>query len=191
MRADCGFWGPRGTMHCNTPGAGGFCNPWCTPAAAPPAAGPAAPPSGPVMQNIPPENQPAPLTQQNQTPAAVPVTVETIAGPVTVSSDFVPGNTDQALVPVQVRIPNIWDLLDPTKASQFEYRGLSTALPGWISLEYRRAQAAKIAAAGAPPAGSGGLDLGGVPWWVWLAIGGTAYYLSDRPAKRRVARGRK
>jgi len=95
---------------------------------------------------------------------------------------------DQSLVPVQVRIPNIWDLLDPTKASQFEYRGLSTSLPVWISLQYRRAQAAAAAAAASPAPAAG--SVAGIPWWVLLAIGGTAYALSDRP-KRRVARGRK
>lgn len=184
MRADCPFWGPRGTLSCAA--GGGFCAPWCAPAGpAPSTPGPSAPQ---VQQNVgaPPEQQPQTVTVPKSQPVGV--TVESAAGPVVVSSDYVPGNTDQSLVPIQVRIPNIWDLLDPTSASQFEYRGLSTALPSWISLEYRRAQAAKIAG---PTPDAGGAALAGVPWWVWLAIGGAAYAMSDRPAKRRVARGRK
>jgi hypothetical protein len=163
----------------------------CAPAAPAPAPqvvmvqAPAAPPAGSNL--VPPEQQAKPDT--TPAAAAVGVTVESAAGPVAVSSDLVPGYTDQALVPVQVRIPNIWDLLDPSAVSQFEYRGLSTALPVWISQQYRRQQAAAIAPATTAPADG---SIAGIPWWVWLAIGGTAYAMSGKPARKaRAPRVRK
>ena len=92
-------------------------------------------------------------------------------------ADLTPGTTDQALTPAMVRIPNIWDSLDPSAVSQFEYRGLSRTFPPWISQAYRRSLLPAVVAA--PGAGGDGGALG-IPWWVWLAIGGTAYALRGK-----------
>jgi hypothetical protein len=113
------------------------------------------------------------------------ITVETSEGPVEISADFVPGVSDGSLVPVQIRIPNVWDSLDPTKVSQFEYRGLSTSLPIWISDRWRKTLAT-AAGAVTPDSlipGAGGEPVavdGEIPLWVWAAIGAAAWMMRDK-----------
>lgn len=167
MRRDCPFWGSPGVLNCSSV----YCSPspWCTgggnTTAVPPASTPTPAPTAPAPQTAPAAAPPQPATS----PLA-PVTVQTDTGPqiVMLPSDQVPGGP---LVPAIVHIPNIWDSLDPSAVSQFEYRGLSRTFPPWISAAYRRSLTPAAAPAGA---GSG---IGNIPWWVWLAIGGTAYAL--------------
>jgi hypothetical protein len=154
--------------------------PWCSggggSTAVPPSPAPTPAPQLPAAQTAPAAPPPPAAPAASKT---VPVTVQTDTGQQTtilVPASQTPGTTDQALTPAMVHIPNIWDSLDPTKASQFEYRGLSRTLPPWISPAYRRSL--MQAAAPAPAAGDTGAS--GIPWWVWLAIGGTAYALRGK-----------
>lgn len=176
-RADCPFWGPRGVLGCSSV----MCSPspWCAPAAPVTAGGGTV--STPVNASAPQPAVTAPASTTPQ-PKAVAVTVESANGPMVVSSDYVPGVADQSLTPVQIRIPNIWDLLDPSAVSQFEYRGLSTSLPVWISRQWRYQQAGGGASAPATAAAN--------PVWVFVAIGAAAYFLGGA-TKRRATRGRK
>lgn len=179
MMADCPFWGSRGVLNCSNP----YCSvsPWCagsqqqvsgggTSTVVPPAPQGQAPVTPPASQTTPA----APPAQLN---TGVPVTVQTDSGQSTIMmpAAMTPGTTDQALTPAMVRIPNIWDSLDPTRASQFEYRGLSRTFPPWISEAYRRSLAPRDSTAAAGDAGASG-----IPWWVWLAIGGAAYALRGK-----------
>jgi len=158
---------------------------------------PAAPAPAPVAAYTPAAPAPAPVSPYTATPAESPVseqgkavvapkiTVETSEGPVEISADFVPGVSDGSLTPVQIRIPNVWDSLDPSKQSQFEYRGLATSLPVWISDRWRQtlATAAGAVTPGSPIPGAGGDPVavdGEIPLWVWAAIGAAAWMMRDK-----------
>jgi hypothetical protein len=192
----CSFYGKsRSRAGCVDPECAGFRPSFCPPVYAP-AAAPAASPS-PLLGPAPmaPASAPPPVaqpTQQTPTPAPKPkpVTVETSTGPVVVSSDVVPGVADLQLVPAQVRVPNIWDSLDPSKASLFAYRGLQRSLPVWIGRNYRRSLLDASGSAASPAGANASGD--GLPWVVWAVILGTAWALRDKHAPRaRAARVRK
>ena len=129
-----------------------------------------------------------PATQQQQKT----VTVETPAGPVQVPAVVVPGVSDVTLVPTTIRIPNIWDSLDPTKVSQFEFRGRSMTLPVWISAAYRRSLVPTGAAAPGAPTAVAPFSFD-IPGWVWLALLALLWLANRKrrhaPRHRKVAHG--
>ncbi len=147
----------------------------------------AACPGGAPAPATPPPSPYSASPDAGKTVTSPKITVETSEGPVEISADFVPGVSDGALTPAQIRIPNIWDQLDPTKTSQFDYRGLATSLPVWISDRWRETL---NTAAGpmAPPAPAGDPIAASseVPLWVWAAIAAAAWAM--RPNKTATRR---
>lgn len=135
-------------------------------------------------------------SQQVATPAApnpstspkvVSVDIQTPEGAATVQmpEDYIPGTADHELTPARVHIPNIWDSLDPTKSSQFDYRGLSRSLPVWISQSWRDT----LSDAAAPPAPApASFDpfaaAAEYPFLIYAAIGAAAWLLRDKKGKR-------
>jgi len=116
------------------------------------------------------------------------ITVETSEGPIEVPAEFVPGVSDGALTPARIHIPNIWDSLDPSKVSQFEYRGLATSLPSWVSDRWRQTLAAALGPVtpGSDIPGGGGAPSpvnGEIPVWVWAVIGAAAWAMSENRAR--------
>lgn len=68
------------------------------------------------------------------------------------------------------RLPSLWDLLDPTKASQFTYRGLHTTMPTWISQRWiDEVQQARRAAALPVESGFSWPGGGDLRPWLWTA----------------------
>jgi len=130
----------------------------------------------------------APAPSQGKSVTSPTITVETSNGQIEVPAEFVPGVSDGALIPARIHIPNIWDSLDPSKVSQFEYRGLATSLPSWISDRWRETLAPTLgpvapgADAPAPVAASGD-----IPLWVWAAIGAAAWAMREKRTTRKVA----
>jgi hypothetical protein len=188
------FWS---AISINGQPASSVCGAYAAPAASAPS--PSAPAPGQVT---PVPATPAPSSQVVTTPAparpadqnsggavSLPkITVETSAGPVQVSADQVPGVSDLALSPAvnSVRIPNIWDQLDPSQVSQFAYRGLATSLPVFFSPNYRqflRDQAA-LTSPSVQPAGST-LVLAGSSWLPWIVLLGAVAVVSSHEISRR------
>jgi hypothetical protein len=197
----CAYWGQAANYAgCLDPRCAPFRPSYCVPssgapvapavsrpaaAAAAPAAAPSSTPaSGPDLSPVlasPARGRPGGggATQ----PATVPdgsTTVLTPSGPITVPAAVVP-SASGPLTPAQIRIPSIWDSLDPSKLSQFEYRGLSLSLPSWISAAYRNS----LAPATASTTGVMALDLSAVPGWVWILILGALFLLSNGKARRQ------
>jgi hypothetical protein len=107
------------------------------------------------------------------------VVVQTPTGPVTVPATVVPGVASGTLTPAQIHIPNVWDSLDPSKLSQFEFRGLSLSLPSWISAAFRDSLVPRPVAA----AGASLIDVSAVPGWVWLLILGALLLMGRKKAR--------
>jgi len=117
-------------------------------------------------------------------PKVVTVEIQTPEGAVSVQmpEDYIPGTADHDLTPARVRIPNIWDSLDPTKQSQFAYRGVARSLPVWISKEWRETLSA--AAATPAPAVDPLAAAAEMPFLAFVAIGAACWMLRDKKGKR-------
>jgi hypothetical protein len=195
----CAFYGRSGNFSgCTDSQCADFRPSYCAPAAvaaaivAPPST---APPPSPV--SIPTPSIPtAPLPSQsgdnNPSSNTGTITVQTPAGPVQVPAASVPEAS--LTTPAKISVPNIWDSLDPTKASQFDYRGLSTSIPSWMSASFVASLTPQPAPA---PASIFSAAAGSVPIWVWVLIAGAAIYFGNRkttttrapraPRRRKVA----
>ena len=174
----CAFWGQSAAKSgCTDPACSPYRPSYCTPAPA------VAPPAGVVKTA-------APVTTSGgggggggatgSGSGGAGVTVQTPGGPITMPAALLPGVTDVTLTPAMVQLPSIWDSLDPSKISQFEYRGISTSFPVWISEQYRDSLA--------PAPDQGAMGPGGIPWWVFLAIAAAMYAFSGHVRARRVRR---
>lgn len=172
----CAFWGQaRALSPCTDPSCAPFRPNYCTPAAS----------SAPVVTVAAPAGGGGAAGTGSSSSAGgggggvaiATTTVETSAGPIEVPAASLPAVSDVTLTPAMVRLPSVWDSLDPSKASPFEYRGISTSFPPWISQEYRDSLAPAPAAPEVP-------QFGGVPWWVWLAIAGALFLFADHKRRR-------
>jgi hypothetical protein len=175
----CAFWGQAGARSaCTDPVCAPYKPSYCTPPATAP----------PVVKAVAAPVSTVTTTTTTAAPAGsggdTHVTVETPGGPVSMPAVLLPAVSDVTLTPAMVRIPNIWDSLDPSKISQFAYRGISTSFPVWISQQYRDSLAP--ASVEAPP--MLGPGPGDIPWWVLVAIVAAMYMFSGRA---RIARRRK
>jgi hypothetical protein len=190
----CAYYGRSGNISgCTDSRCANFRPTYCAPAAAaakivaPPTT---APPPSPVSIPTPSiPTAPFPTQGDNNPPAnGGTITVETPAGPVQVAAASVPEAS--LTTPAKISVPNIWDSLDPSKASQFDYRGLSTSLAPWMSAAF----ANSLAPAPAPPASIfAPVMAGSIPIWVWALIVGAAIYFSGKKTQRapRAPRRRK
>ena len=162
---------------CTIIGGGVYCPPVTTlPVGGPiaPSAAAAAPAPSTTFATLVPApspslNVPAPTT--SAPPQGPPVTVNTPGGgTATVPASEAPTGTDASLSPVSIHVPNIWDSLDPSKVSQFQYRGQALSMPVWMSRQYLD----QIT----PPSSPGGdaaavamiTAVRSVPWWIWVVI---------------------
>lgn len=179
------------TVPCPADTCGGGNLSACAGYQAPPAA-PAAPAPNPAA-NPPSPYTAAPKDTAGTVKTSPKITVETSEGPVELAPEFVPGVSDGSLTPATIRIPNIWDQLDPTKVSQFEYRGTARTLPGWVSDKWRNTLATALAPLTPGSAVPGAdaapvpVDGGGVSLLVLVAIGGAAWMMRDKKTTRRRA----
>jgi len=125
-----------------------------------------------------------PQPNYSTAPKVVTVEIQTPDGAVSVAmpEEYIPGTADHDLTPARVRIPNIWDSLDPTKTSQFAYRGLARSLPVWISKDWRETLSA--AAAPAAPAVDPLAAAAEMPFLAFVAIGAACWMLRDKKGKR-------
>ena len=175
----CAFWGQASAKSaCTDPACAPYRPSYCTPAPAAPVVKAAAAPAG--GGGAAPAGGGGGATGSGS--GGTGVTVQTPGGPITMPAALLPGVTDVTLTPAMVQLPSIWDSLDPSKISQFEYRGISTSFPVWISEEYRESLAPT------PTESAGMIGPGGIPWWVLLAIAAAIYGFSGKARARRVRR---
>ncbi|PJF28490.1 MAG: hypothetical protein CUN53_00115 [Phototrophicales bacterium] len=176
LRFACSQAGYVGSRSCGDPA----CLPWldnlrslgiCAPASAPSTSTSTTPTPAPststsTTPTLAPPLPPPPAAPVQVIQSGRVVTLDPITTPVQVKRDepdatpLVQDGTPATMVPAAVRLPNIWDRLDPSKPSLLWREGPARALPVWASAQF--ADSLRPVPAADPEAPGGQLS----PWWI-------------------------